>query len=105
MRNDEDVEDVDIWKDRVQQNTQTINDLKQSQSQISNKQSRLENSIQQLEIKDTLQDKDIETLRITLSEIKEDTIWIRRKITGAIISAVIVGMIGGTIALFFAGFS
>lgn len=104
MRNDEDVEDVDIWKDRVQQNTQTINDLKQEQSQISNKQSRLGNSIQQLEIKDILQDKDIETLRITLSEIKEDTIWIRRKITGAIITAVLTGIIGGSITLFFINF-
>ena len=94
MSNQEELTDVDAWKEQAQQD---INLLKQRQEKI-------ENDVNDLKINDKMQDKEISTLQATLSAIQDDTTWIRRKITGAIITAVITGLIGGSIALFFAKF-
>lgn len=101
MTKKEDVEDMDVWKDKVQQD---INDLKNGQTQLKSEQDKIKDNVSQLQISDQLQDKEISGLKDTLNRIQEDTTWIRRKITGAIITAVLTGIIGGAIALFFAQF-
>jgi predicted nucleic acid-binding Zn-ribbon protein len=44
----------------------------------------------------------IKDMREDIADIKNDTKWIRRTLTGAIISAVCTGVIGGAIAIFYA---
>ncbi|EZP74997.1 hemolysin XhlA [Parageobacillus genomosp. 1] len=44
----------------------------------------------------------IKDMREDVADIKNDTKWIRRTLTGAIISAVCTGVIGGAIAIFYA---
>src|SRR5690625_5543580 len=101
MTKTRDVEDMDIWQDRVQQD---INQLKSGQSQLKTEQDKLKGDISKMQISDQMQDKEISAVKDTLNRIQEDTTWIRRKITGAIITAVLTGLIGGVIALFFANF-
>lgn len=91
----EELMNMDVWQNRVQQD---ITELKQRQRDNETKLSLMEKDIHKLQISDQLQDKEISSLKETLSEIKEDTNWIRRKITGAIISAVITALIGGIVA-------
>jgi predicted RNase H-like nuclease (RuvC/YqgF family) len=47
-------------------------------------------------------DEQITSLTKTLETINENTQWIKRKITGAFITAVITGIVGGAIAIFYA---
>lgn len=47
------------------------------------------------------QDQQIMTLNEKLNKIEENTTWIKRSITGAIITAVCTGVIGGAIAIFY----
>jgi predicted RNase H-like nuclease (RuvC/YqgF family) len=47
-------------------------------------------------------DEKISSLERTLETISENTQWIKRKITGAFITAVITGIVGGAIAIFYA---
>ena len=91
----EELMNMDVWQNRVQQD---ITELKQRQRDNETKLGLMEKDIHKLQISDQLQDKEISSLKETLSEIKEDTNWIRRKITGAIISAVITALIGGIVA-------
>ena len=91
----EELMNMDVWQNRVQQD---ITELKQRQRDNESKLGLMEKDIHKLQISDQLQDKEISSLKETLSEIKEDTNWIRRKITGAIISAVITALIGGIVA-------
>lgn len=86
---------MDVWQNRVQQD---ITELKQRQRDNETKLGLMEKDIHKLQISDQLQDKEISSLKETLSEIKEDTNWIRRKITGAIITAVITAIVGGILA-------
>ena len=86
---------MDVWQNRVQQD---ITELKQRQRDNESKLGLMEKDIHKLQISDQLQDKEISSLKETLSEIKEDTNWIRRKITGAIITAVITAIVGGILA-------
>ncbi|WP_188453806.1 hemolysin XhlA family protein [Virgibacillus oceani] len=90
----EEMESMDVWKEKVQQD---INDLKQGQRQ-------LKNDIDNLKLNDIKQDEKIISLQTTLTSIQDDTKWIRRMITKAIVSAIITGLIGGAIALFFTKF-
>lgn len=46
-------------------------------------------------------DQQIMTLNEKLNKIEENTTWIKRSITGAIITAVCTGVIGGAIAIFY----
>lgn len=80
-------------------NRHDINELKIQYDQLNNDQSKMKEDIQNLKISDKLQDKEIESLRNTLVEIKSDTQWIRRRITGAIITTVITAVVGGIIAV------
>jgi len=95
MNTKEDVA-VDVWQNRVQQD---ITELKGEQSRLSSEQQTMKDAIRDLQFSDKLQDQEIKTLKETLTEIKSDTQWIRRKITGAIITAAITAVVGGIIAV------
>lgn len=85
-----------VWKDRIQQD---INDLKNSQSRIEGSQSKMKDDIRDLQLSEQRQDQEIAYLKETLGEIKDDTNWIRRKITGALITAIITAVVGGVIGV------
>ena len=87
---------MDVWKDRV---TQDITDLRQKQQQNEEKLNIAITDIHKLQVSDQLQDKEIDTLRNMMSEIKDDTSWIRRKITGAIITATITAVVAGIVGI------
>lgn len=93
----EDVNDVEAFKDQI---NKEINDLKHGQAQI-------KNDVDALKLNDKLQDKEISTMQDTLKSIQDDTTWIRRKITSAIITAtitaVIAGLVGFAISKIFGG--
>lgn len=86
------MENMDVWKEKVQQD---INELKNAQANLKIEQDRVKQEIHKLEISDTIQNQEINTIKATLSEIKEDTSWIRRKFTGAFITAAITALVGG----------
>lgn len=90
-----DEENMDVWKDRVQQD---LNDIKQRQQRNEGELSDIRSDVHKLQVSDQLQNQEINSLKETLSEIKSDTSWIRRKITGALITTVITAIVGGVIA-------
>jgi predicted nucleic acid-binding Zn-ribbon protein len=61
----------------------------------------LEKEVGGLKDKTTRHDEQITTLNRMLSNIEENTTWIKRKITGAFITAIVTGIVGGFIAIFF----
>lgn len=71
---------------------QDILDLKSSQK-------TLEQRVNSLERKHDKHDQQIQSLNNQLNKIEENTTWIKRTITGAIITAFSTGIIGGGIAL------
>ncbi len=87
---------MDVWRDKVQQD---INDLKSGYNRLDTNQSKIKDDIRDLQMSDKLQDQEISTLKATLTEIREDTQWIRRKITGAIITATITAVVAGIIGI------
>lgn len=87
--------DMDVWKEKVQQD---IQDLKNQQSRIDGKVSETRKEVLDLRMNDQRQDQEIENMKQTLTDIKEDTQWIRRKITGAIITTIITAAVGGVVA-------
>jgi len=87
---------MDVKMDRMQQD---INDLKQGQSQLFSEKRKIEKDVHDLQLSDTLQNKEISGLKDTLSRIQDDTTWIRRRITGAIITATITAIVGGVLAI------
>ncbi len=93
---DEEMVSMEVWQNRVQQD---INELKSNQSQIKNEQITMKDDIVNLKTNDKLQDNEINSLKNTLKEIKDDTNWIRRKITGAIITAGITAVVAGLIGI------
>ncbi|MCM3599017.1 hemolysin XhlA family protein [Metabacillus idriensis] len=78
---------MDLWKQSIQKE---IDDLK-SQSEKTKKE------IDQLKQVTAFHERDIKDIKETLRDIKEDTKWLRRSITNAII----VAAIGGVIAIVF----
>lgn len=88
--------DMDVWKEQIQQD---VSELKSNQNQIRNEQLTIKSDITDLKMNDKLQDQEIDTLKNTLNEIKDDTNWIRRKITGAIITATITAVVAGLIGI------
>lgn len=85
----EDVTEVEIFKEKTQQD---ISDLQQNFNM-------LKKDVDDLKINDKLQDKDITSLQSMFSEIKDDTNWIRRKITGAFITALITAVVAGLVGI------
>jgi len=96
MQLKEDSVDMDVWQNRVQQD---IADIRNEQSRFASEQITVKDAIRDLQFSDKLQDQEIKTLKESLTEIKADTTWIRRKITGAIITAAITAVVGGLIAV------
>lgn len=98
----EELGDMDVWKEKVQQD---ITDLKNNQNQFGNEQRNIKSDIEELKTKDKLQDVEISNIKLSLNEIKDDTTWIRRKITGALITGIvgliITGVAGYAISFFF----
>ena len=93
---DREMDNMDVWKEKVQQD---IAELKNGQTVLKSEQDRMKQDIHKLELSDQLQNQEINTIKSTLSEIKEDTNWIRRKITGALITAVITAIVGGVVGV------
>ncbi|NPC91231.1 hemolysin XhlA family protein [Bacillus sp. WMMC1349] len=61
----------------------------------------LEQRVSTLERTTDRHDQQIISINEKLNKIEENTTWIKRSITGAIITAISTGVIGGTIALFY----
>ncbi|MCK6203921.1 hemolysin XhlA family protein [Bacillus infantis] len=78
---------MDIWKQTIHKD---IEDLK-----IDNK--KLKEEITELKKITAFHERDIKDIKDTLKEIKDDTKWLRRSITNALVVAVI----GGAVAIFF----
>lgn len=94
--NVEDVINIDVFKESV---TKDINNLKNEQAQFNSTLKALEKDVAKLTMNDKLQDEKISDLKETLSEIKEGIVWIQRKITGAMVTAIVVALIGGVIGI------
>ena len=92
----EGLNNVEVWKEKIQQD---ISELKNNQTHLKNDQDKMKTDIQDLKMSDKLQDNEISNLKATLTEIKDDTSWIRRKITGALITAAITAIVGGVIGV------
>ncbi|WP_338136697.1 hemolysin XhlA family protein [Cytobacillus firmus] len=79
---------MDIWKQTIQRD---IEELKKSDEKQQEEISKLK------QITD-FHERDIKDIKETLREIKDDTKWLRRSITNALI----VALIGGAVAIFYA---
>lgn len=75
---------MDIWKQSIQKE---IEDMK--------------GDIRRLQDKTLLQDQTIQGIKDALKEIKDDTKWLKRTITTALITATIVAVVGGAITIVF----
>lgn len=64
----------------------------------------MKGDIRRLQDKQLLQDQVIQNIQGDLKEIKEDTKWLKRTITNAIIMSVFTAIIGGGIAIIFTVF-
>jgi predicted nucleic acid-binding Zn-ribbon protein len=62
----------------------------------------LEKDVAELKRTAAVHNEQIKSINQSLGTIEENTTWIKRKITGAIITAIISGVIGGAIAVFYA---
>ena len=82
---------MDDWRERMQSEVTT---LKTDYQHLRNEQRSQAHAIQSLEVSHKLHDQEIKSLKEALTDIKSDTQWIRRKITGAIITAVVTAAIG-----------
>lgn len=68
---------MEVWKERV---SQEIADIKQRQRDNENSLSTVKSDIHKLQVTVQLQDKEISSLKDTLTEIKDDTNFIRGRI-------------------------
>lgn len=78
-----------------------MNSLEKEITEIKTEQKTLEQRVSVLERSSDRQDQQIMTLNEKLNKIEENTTWIKRTITGAIITAVSTGIIGGAIAIMY----
>lgn len=109
MNSFKEVTEMEVWKEKV---VQDISDMRQRQRDNENALSTLRNDVHKLQVTVQLQDKEISSLKDTLSEIKDDTNFIRNrldkdreeqlkqyksttwKIIGAIITAGVLAFLG-----------
>ena len=75
--NIEDVTEMEVWKERV---LREIAEIKQRQRDNENSLSTVKSDVHKLQVTVQLQDKEISSLKETLTEIKDDTNFIRRRI-------------------------
>ncbi|OHX38822.1 hemolysin XhlA family protein [Cytobacillus oceanisediminis] len=80
-------ETMDLWKTSVKKDIE-----------------EMKGDIRRLQDKTLLQDQIIQNIQGDLKEIKEDTKWLKRTITNAIIMSVFTAIIGGGIAVIFTVF-
>ncbi|MGM0948850.1 MAG: hemolysin XhlA family protein [Bacillota bacterium] len=78
-----------------------VNVFQQDLADMKGEQKALEQRVSVLERVSDRQDQQIMTLNEKLNKIDENTTWIKRTITGAIITAVCTGIIGGAIAIMY----
>lgn len=83
---------MDLW----QQSIKSEIDILKGENQ------KIKEDIRTIQDKQLQQDGIIQNILNSLGEIKDDTKWLKRTITGAIITAVCTGVIGGAIAVFYA---
>ena len=76
MNSYKDVTEMEVWKEKV---VQDINDIRQRQRENETTLTSLKSDVHKLQISDQLQDKEINSLKETLSEIKDDTNFIRNR--------------------------
>ncbi|MGV6982444.1 hemolysin XhlA family protein [Bacillus pumilus] len=79
----------------------SMNIIQKEVSELKNSHTTLEQRVNILERGQDKHDQQIISLNNQLNKIEENTTWIKRTITGAIITAVCTGVIGGVIALAF----
>ncbi|WP_379546025.1 hemolysin XhlA family protein [Oceanobacillus sojae] len=89
MLRQEEIGDMNAWKDRVQQD---VNELKSNYH-------LMKKDVEGLQRNDIRQDSQIENEQKTLSVIQDDTNWIRCKISGAFITALITAVVAGVIGV------
>ncbi|WP_144453562.1 hemolysin XhlA family protein [Bacillus subtilis] len=78
-----------------------VNSLQKEMAEFKIEQKSLERRVSSLERSSDRQDQQIMSLNEKLNKIEENTTWIKRTITGAIITAICTGVIGGAIAIFY----
>ncbi|MHA6488028.1 hemolysin XhlA family protein [Bacillus vallismortis] len=78
-----------------------VNVFQQDLTDMKGEHKALEQRVSTLERVSDRQDQQIMTLNEKLNKIDENTTWIKRTITGAIITAVCTGIIGGAIAIMY----
>ncbi|MCY8247512.1 hemolysin XhlA family protein [Bacillus inaquosorum] len=78
-----------------------VNSLQKEMAEFKLEQKSLERRVSSLERSSDRQDQQIMSLNEKLNKIEENTTWIKRTITGAIITAISTGIIGGAIAIFY----
>ncbi|WP_332603872.1 hemolysin XhlA family protein, partial [Bacillus sp. S1(2024)] len=77
-----------------------VNAIQKEMAEFKLEQKSLERRVSSLERSSDRQDQQIMSLNEKLNKIEENTTWIKRTITGAIITAISTGVIGGLIAIF-----
>ncbi|MDI6566669.1 hemolysin XhlA family protein [Bacillus subtilis] len=78
-----------------------VNSIQKEMAEFKLEQKSLERRVSSLERSSDRQDQQIMSLNEKLNKIEENTTWIKRTITGAIITAISTGVIGGAIAIFY----
>ncbi|MEC1663021.1 MULTISPECIES: hemolysin XhlA family protein [Bacillus] len=78
-----------------------VNAIQKEMAEFKLEQKSLERRVSSLERSSDRQDQQIMSLNEKLNKIEENTTWIKRTITGAIITAISTGVIGGLIAIFY----
>ncbi|MCY7894233.1 hemolysin XhlA family protein [Bacillus vallismortis] len=78
-----------------------VNVFQQDLTDIKGEHKALEQRVSVLERVSDRQEQQIMTLNEKLNKIDENTTWIKRTITGAMITAVCTGIIGGAIAIMY----
>lgn len=61
----------------------------------------LEKDVAELKNKTSIHEEQIKAINKTLDSINDNTTWIKRAVTGSIITAVCTGILGGAIAIFY----
>lgn len=105
MNSIKDVTEMEVWKEKV---TQDINDIRQRQRENETSLNTVKSDVHKLQVTTQLQDKEINTLKEALKEIKNDTSFIRERMdkdreeqlkqyknmTWKIVGAILIGCIG-----------
>ncbi|MGD7007632.1 hemolysin XhlA family protein [Metabacillus sp. 84] len=70
-------------------------------TELKSEMKNLENRVNVLERTSDKHDQQIVIINTQLNKIEDNTTWIKRTITGAIVTAICTGVIGGAIAIFY----